>query len=871
MSASGPELKSFDRLAKRCLESASWPEGSRMEFRSLGALFGKLDRDEQLDWLAARPEVQAVLAEVVGSTRDSIAAALRPAERPTPGRLVSWESMPYARVFDFLEEDLFPGIPERVRRPGTWARTVWIAPHGAGRTLAGQWLEARGLARAIRVERWAKEALPHVRPLFVELEAADTVSLEGVTPGICVAAPALSRVAEVKGLELVPTAPLDSFVAELVTWAASRLSSRAELDREALLEYVVNVAIPRGFALSAGDALGLVGLADEFGVKALGSTPPRKVARDWLKRRAVERLGSTDPSAIWLRRSGYDALLGLVTRLLTDAGASMFVPRTLDAWAALLPAELRRSPDPQWLRMVLSESGAKTTERELERALSKLPPGAFDTLRAFERVSLLGRTDGDRLTLGPHAIVRIAAEEALSNLTQGTAFEWGDPLLSEEHAPSTMQRLLERAERGDFRPDDLVDPEADDNPAYAAAIEGALRALGLSALLGAELATDGLGSLWDEAMRLMLETPGELPSPRIGSAHERAPDSRSWLLGHGAYLLSALAFSEGLSESEGARVPLLRPWHAATVPAEFHRVLDAIVDALAEASAPPGLACRTVLLVDRLRAALGPLGADGSAHRLERAAIVVDEAALGVLSWASVAALSGDGLATAGVRELLSLRRLQSAAFAEAVLQAYREAGKPRAGAEALFDAELAPSVWPSAPSELTAEILLAIRPQALPELSLEQWRAILGRDLGDAPLAWFELTPASLLPELLSSASRARRRDVLEWLFLERPDSVLENIELGFKAEQSEAWMAFVLECAPVELAGAITERLPPVERLLAARGDELTALRRLLQRGVALRRGNFRACYALLAELERRSLGLRRSTLAREPSKGV
>ena len=37
-----------------------------MECRSLGALFGKLDRDEQLDWLATRPDVQAVLADEKG-------------------------------------------------------------------------------------------------------------------------------------------------------------------------------------------------------------------------------------------------------------------------------------------------------------------------------------------------------------------------------------------------------------------------------------------------------------------------------------------------------------------------------------------------------------------------------------------------------------------------------------------------------------------------------------------------------------------------------------------------------------------------------------------------------------------------------------
>jgi hypothetical protein len=60
-------------------------------------------------------------------------------------------------------------------------------------------------------------------------------------------------------------------------------------------------------------------------------------------------------------------------------------------------------------------------------------------------------------------------------------------------------------------------------------------------------------------------------------------------------------------------------------------------------------------------------------------------------------------------------------------------------------------------------------------------------------------------------------------------------------------------------------------MDRLLSARADELTAVRRLLRRGVAARRDDFRACYAVLAELERRSLGLRRGALARSPGKGV
>jgi hypothetical protein len=873
MTASGPELKSFDRLAKRCLEADGWPEVSRMEFRSLGALFGKLDRDEQLEWLATRPAVQGVLAEVLGASRDSIAAALKPSLRPAPGRLVTWESMPYARALDLLEEEPLPGVPERVRRPGTWGRLVWIAPHGAGRSLTGLWLEARGLARSLPLQRWSREAIPVARPLFVELESAEGLSLEGVPPGICVAVPAPAGIAEAKGTELVRSAPLHELVEELVSWAVSRLSARAELDRDALVAYLRNVAVPRGFAESAGDVFGLVGLADELGVKALGVTPPRKAAREWLKRRAAERVDQTDPSALWLRRSGYDGLLGLVTRVLTEAGPSLFAPRELDAWAELLPAELRRSPDPEWLRLVLAESGAKASERELERALSKLPAGAFETLRAFERAGVLRRTEGDRLALGPHAVIRVVAEEALSALTQGAAFEWGDLLLSREHAPRTMERLFERATRGALRVDDLVDPEADENPGYAAAIEGALRALGLAALLGAEPVTEELTSLWDEAMRLLLELPGELPLPRIGPVSERAADRGGWVLGNGAYLLAALSFSEGLSESDGARVPLLRPWHAKSPPEALHRVLDAIAAALDEPAAPRELAGKAVLLVDRLRAALGPLGEGGGVHRLERAAVAVDEAALGVLSWTSVAAMAHDAVAAAGVRELLSARRLERSDFAAAVVQAYRDAPPPRAGAAALFDPVLTPLVWPFASPEIAADIILEARPATLPELTEPQWRALLARDLRDAPLAWFSQVPAALLAALLAAAARAGRRDIIELLAIELPTALLDHVEQAFISERGseDTGLAYLLEHAPADLAASICARLPPMDRLLSARADELTAVRRLLRRGVAARRDDFRACYAVLAELERRSLGLRRGALARSPGKGV
>src|SRR6187399_1244572 len=110
MDGSPVGVRSFDELAKLCLKSTHWPAKSAMQHRSLGAILGRLDREEGMEWLAARPESQRALAEVLKVPKGSLLAALKPRKARAPERWVTWAAMPLARGLDLVEEPLFPGV-----------------------------------------------------------------------------------------------------------------------------------------------------------------------------------------------------------------------------------------------------------------------------------------------------------------------------------------------------------------------------------------------------------------------------------------------------------------------------------------------------------------------------------------------------------------------------------------------------------------------------------------------------------------------------------------------------------------------------------------------------------------------------------------
>ncbi len=745
---------------------------------------------------------------------------------------------------------LFPGIPPEVLRPRSWGHLLWVAPSGAGRTLVARLLQARALAACGR----KASAPPSARPAFLELDAIAPVNLTTLATGVCIAVPEGFSGNVPPGTIVVRSTPVASVLEPLVAWARARLSASSTWD-EARMARALEALAERGLVQSAGDALGFIGLGDELGVENLEQRALARLAREWLARRANQRLERGSPATAFLKRSGFDALVALARRIATDSPEPLACPRSLEEWAALLPPELRQDADLEWLKAALARAEAGLTPAAVERATRALPPGAFRILRAFEAIGVLEREGDDRLALRPHWLLRVVEEEALDAIVSGPAFDWGDALLRPVLAPRTAERLFARAVEGALSMDELAEPERSKDPATAAAIEGGLRALGVAALVSGS-GIEPPEAVWDEQMALLVELDGDAP-PRPRWDHVPREGRGAWLLTRGAFYLALLSLGELLGAHEGLPHPILRPWHATTAPRGLARVLDAIRTTLERADTPRAVIGPAVALVARLRSVLGPLGADGEPHALERAPIVADETTLGVLDFASVAALSGDRVGLAALVHLLQSRRIDDDTFAAAVFQAFERAGAPLEEAAVLFEPELAPIVLPRAPvlvlSRLLPGLVTASEP---PPLTDEQWVELFdGRTPLESDL--YRFVPAGAVDAAVDAACEKGDRAALEHLWARFPAALADVARAALSAPGDGGTFGgldALLESAPPRAAERLFEGVGNVDQLLRAPAESLMALRRHLYRRLAARGPGFRESYALFDEIERR-----------------
>jgi hypothetical protein len=828
--------------------------------RSLAAIFGKLDREENLGWLAGRPEVQLGLARALGSTRDVVRLSLAPKKSAEPKRFIAWDALPYARGLDLVEEQPFPGVPTEVLRPGAYGRLVWVAPSGGGRSLVGRFLEARGLAEFVSAPRFAAASIPRARPLYLELGSPEGFELDALEPGTCVALPepwepsgALSDV------RVVHSPKIADVLDELLAWCRARLAANTGFDEKRMARWLSSGVFADGAARSVGDVLGLVGLADALGMEALETRPLGRIARDFVRRRAAERLDPDGPSTPWARRSAFDALVAIARAFAVD-DAPPLVVGTSEEWSLALPAELKHGPDLDWLRAALPGADPQLLRSDVERAVTKLPPGAFRLLRTFETLGLMERSPDGLLALRPHWLVRAAESEALSSIVDGAPAGWGEALLSPRTAPAVATRLVARARSSALRLDELAEPDASDSPVHAASVEGAFRAVGLGVLLGAEISPELAEALWDEQLRLLFERPGALPAPRIEhsvASSDGAPvELGAWALGRGAFYLAGLGLSELFDAAQGRAHPLLRPWQAQKAPDGLPALLDEARRALEHPAAPPELAARFAALVARLRSVVGPLGTGGTPHALERAAAVADETSLGVLAWPSIAALERDPVARAGTRYLVETRKLEGT-FVEAVFQAYRDAGSPRDEVGVLFSPELAPLLLAGAPGEALQTLLPALAARDdFAELAGERLGALVDGAPDDAPLDLCRQVPESPLDAALALASRAGRDDAMAELWLRFPAALTRHAAslVSRPDEASRRALAVLFRSAPLEATEPLARALDDIEKLMKSPTETLTAVRELLHARIARRAPGWRAAYALFSELEER-----------------
>jgi hypothetical protein len=867
MDQSDSGCRSYGDLARAALESSDWPAESRMGERSLASIFSKLDRNQEADWLAERVGVQRVLSKVLGVPLDDVRAPASPGGPRVDVRRLRLSSLRYARALDLVEEPLCPGLPPAVFTPGLYRNTFWRAPSGSGRSLVARFLQARGLASVIEARTFedALARLPERGPVFIELTAQRARALPSPPRvDVCIAAdfdPANPS------WEVHRCPAPEAYLDELVAWVAQRLPADGRFDAKRTLEWLRGEQRDNGILDGLGAALGLCGLADEFGVHTLEGKPIQKTAERFCRERLLATLDPDAAHAPWLKRNGYDVLVGLGRRLLADSDASWDEPRSLEGWLELVPLEHQRDADLDWMRLSLSSVDSAIRPTDIEKAARKIPPGAFRIVRALQRADFLreggsGAAADSQLALGPRWFSNALRADATKALVSGAPNDFGEALLKGHSASAIARELVQRlSDRGSAFVDSVLELEGGDSAGHAAAVEMTFRAAGVALLEGAELSADSLEALWDEALEMRLEFAGELPCPRI----EYPNPGSDALLSRGCWYLAALAISADLGQRAGRRHPLLRPWKTREPSPGLREICAVIARDLPLELRDRTWVLRAFSLIARLRAEIGALGSIETPELLERPSVILDEVMHGVLTWPTVSGIAESELGLQALQALALERVVPFSSVAAAIWEAWDDAQRPSNGAEFLAtDSPVSSWFWPHVPPDLLEALLCDARATDIPYESFgdEQWRAFLAA-LDTAPVRADDQRAFAVAPEFVLEAALQRGVEssaLFTSIWQRAPQRAAQEIARVLESREPEnlARLTSLLEAAPsaqFPRLSVLFER-PDLPNL---GHEKLSAIRRFLHAHLRARKPGYAQAYVRLSEIEQQLAGAR------------
>lgn len=613
----------FLELAERLKHSRHWPKSDGLKPSSLGSYLGRLDKGDAT-WLEKRPGVRKALADVLGMPLEELEERLR--GNPSPrgevdGRISLWDLG--TSVLELRREPLPPGIPPAAYDPRQWPRW-WRASSGSGRTLVGRWLEARGLATFIQEESWARAEpqLPTRGAIFVELTLTSDMDSLPLNPppnlAICIAAnapppareqedPFGTRTRTASEWPVVVHQQLDSWLPELVSWAAARLSPGEDFNIKDCLAWMYKVPVELGLIDGFGAALGLVGLYAELGGRRAGrgrrpldqvetlSGLARLFLRMRLRQRGLEGTIHRDP--LW------EGLSQLACGLLVRSESAWDAPRSLGEWRSLAVSR-PDAVDLRWLEELAAQGKLKLDPTELKQLQSASPPDTFRTVHFLQELRLLYRESPDQFVIRPRWFLAAIIDQARASLLNAGWRDWGAALLRRHAAPLVIAELIDRCTQGDFVPiQQALEAPARRDPAWVAAVECAFRALGITLLQGGSVPEALQLELFRVQLQLMVERWGH-PMPRIdySNVRDEAP-----LLEHGLWFLAAFALSESIVERLPAEASMLVPWTGKVPPESLKIMLTQAVSSCLQTNQQQELQLGALALGERLLEKLGPL------------------------------------------------------------------------------------------------------------------------------------------------------------------------------------------------------------------------------------------------------------------------
>jgi hypothetical protein len=808
--------RSFGELARQALAHPDWPEDTRAQPRSLETILGRLDRSEDTDWLLERPGVQQVLASLLKVTVAEIRTILVGATGPRPNfNRLRLDDVRVARSFELPHEPLPPTIPERVSLPATWTRCCWTADHGAGFSLVGQWLMARGLAQAQAIDTEERlQQLPKAGPpLYLEVPfeiAAKFRSIWGGTQPLCLAIATPDDPAAVAqalpDFELLHSTPIVECLEQIVDWVLFRLAGRPILKRQGLLDWLRQMPLNWGVLMTLGDTLGFIGACLDGLIEPTASISKEDLLRQWMRERTDSLARERHRDVASLREALPDALVDIAQSALVDDSRPLLIARTIEEWLALVPEQLRRGPDIDWLTTRLVSENLPMRKPDLERAAKALPPGAHRIIVALRELSVLRPIAESRFAIRPHFVARLVHSIARDRIAASAPVFWGEGLLRAAARAELLPALQARAYRHpEALAEDVIEQVDLVNPALVGAFEGSFVVLGLAVLSGIDLGEQTSASLLREQSALLLTDVAELPCPRLRPSQ---PAGLADL--PGTFFLAAWALSEQSRVHPEPLPPALDPWQSAALPPEWPALLDSVVESIRGALvARPLWFAGAIRLLDRIRQSIGAnAGPDQRPHVLFLAGALLDAAELGVLEWSQIEELLPCPWQLQFLLASAKLRGIGTEQLIQAVVAAWLESSRPSSGM-VLFT-QWAADFCRYAPAAviggLLADPACELTPASLGELPLsayEAWIDARHATVLESELPW-QLVPLSIAERALQS-DPPRRDSVFVIVWQRFPDLAMRQVERSRTVAPTLA--ARWLHLAPLAQASAIAK----------------------------------------------------------------
>lgn len=855
-------LRSFGELARQALGHPEWPEDTRAQTRSLEAILGRLDRLEDVEWLADRPGVQQILASVLKVSVAEIRTVLlgSVAMRPTLTRL-RLDDLSVARSLSLLDEALPPGMPERIGLPASWSRCCWIGTPGSGFGLASQWLRARGLAHtdAIATDDDIARLPVTGPPLFVEVDARLALpffeAFRGTQP-LCVAVStandSLTAALANHHIDWIRSAPIVDSLELVVDWVLARITARKEFGRQFLLEWLRAVPLEYNLLQTLGDELGLLGACLDGSIEPKLSVSKESLLRQWMEHRTADLARERHRDILSLRKMLPDILVEIAQTVLTDDTRPLQAPRGIDEWLDLIPEQHRRGPDIDWLTTRLVSENLPLRKPDLERAAQRLPPGAHRIVVALRELHLLRPTSVTHFALRPHFLGRLAHELAKDRVASSSPLFWGEALLRPFAREAIVASLITRAdEQPDALAEDVLDQVDLENPALVCAFETSFVLLGLSSLSGGDLPDQTATQLLMEQAALTLH-----PSDAVPCARTTPHDSCVLSDLKGAFFLAFWTLSETASDTRRALPAVLDPWHSNPISTAWEPVLDSVAETIRAAllQKPPWLP-GAIRLLDRLRHCVGSQLENASRpHCLFLVGSLLDAIELGVSEWGTLEELLSVPWQLEFLNTSMHYRKTAAPQLAQTILTTWLEAGHPQTGLPlfADWDAGLFKAMSPTTLAEMLV-VEPALPAQLAAQLEPAVWHA------------WLASRRALQLEEEVTFPWRVAPAFAVELALTERPP-IVEEIRVIVWQRFSDLALRHVdrnrivapqlaaewLSKAPIQLATAVARHALRSNWLRAA-SVLTTPLAGLVHEAVARRVEGWPMAYDCLNQLER------------------